>query len=98
MVVTFVGFNDGCDDGVGGKVMMVVVMTPVVIAAVVIMSNLFNCKLNGSICGAGSCSGVTLSFGESFLAHSHTTKNTTTVTRTIITTTTTTTTTTIALL
>ena len=51
--------------------MIVVMMTAVVIAAVVIMSNLFNCMLGGSICGAGSCSGVTISFGGSFLAHHH---------------------------
>ena len=51
--------------------MMVVVMTAVVIGAVVIMSNFINCMLGGSICGAGSCSGVTIGFGGSFLAHHH---------------------------
>ena len=51
--------------------MMVVVMTAVVIAAVVIMSNLINCMLVGSIFGAGSCSGVTIGFGGSLLAHHH---------------------------
>ena len=48
--------------------MMVVVMTGVVVAAVVFMCNLINCMIGGSICGAGSCSGVTIGFGDSFLA------------------------------
>ena len=60
----------------GGKVMMVVVMTAVVIAGVVIMSNLFNCMLGGSICCAGSCSGATIGFGGSFRAHNHQQKKT----------------------
>ena len=49
MEVTFVGF-DNCIDGVGGIVMIGVLMTAVVIAANVIISNLNNCMLVGGIC------------------------------------------------
>ena len=51
--------------------MIEVVMTAVVIVAVVIMNNLINCMLGCSICGAGSCKGVTIGFGGSFLAQHH---------------------------
>ena len=48
-----------------------VLMTAVVIAANVIISNLNNCMLVGSICGACSCSSVPIDFGGSFHAHDH---------------------------
>ena len=51
--------------------MMVVVMTADVVAAVVIIGNLINCMLGGSMFGDGSFSGLTIGFGCSFLAHHH---------------------------
>ena len=61
--------------GGDGGILVVVIVTAAVRVVValggVLMSNLFNSMLCGSICGAGSCSGVTIGFGGSFLAHHH---------------------------
>ena len=56
--------------GVGVLVMMVLVMMAVMLA-VVIVSNLINYMLGGSICVVGCGRGLTNNFGGSSLAHHH---------------------------